>query len=360
MKLSDLIAYRTLLRRYQPEDVQNLIDQQLGPLVHAIDNSIIRFVTEEKNIHLGHTQIKSSLVLFQQYLQDLLQTIDDTVANMTPSYLARSYQLYDENMRRDTPDLILSRHIGISDDMQEYIRGRVKLFTDWRRSGMVIRPGGERWIEDLVALDPLYLVDTHRELLEPSISRFTPEYQRRIRPYVIEEDFDRNLLADLPNAQMGFCLVYNFFNYKPFELVRQYLAEIFDKLQPGGRLFFTINDCDRAGGVDNSERCWMCFTPGTLISVLVQTLGYEIQQTCEIDAACTWFEVKKPGEFQTLRGGQNLARINWRGSNVDNASNTQYNQRQQQKIIKQAQKLNIDTDLPLHEIQKLIKERNIP
>lgn len=357
MKLSDLIAYRTLLKQYQPRDISGILDQQLGPLVHAIENSHIRFVEDESAIHNAHADINTSLLRFDQAMVNLLGTVNDTIDTMTPAYLARSYQLYDENMRRDTPDLILSRRIGLDADVESYIRGRIKLFTDWRRAGMIIRPGTESWIEDMVALDPLYLVDTHRELLDPVISKFTPEYQRRVRPYVIGEDLNQALLTDLPNGQIGFCLVYNFFNYKPFELVRQYLSEIFDKLQPGGRLFYTINDCDRTGGVDNSERCYMCFTPGLLVSAITETLGYQILQTYELDAACTWYEAIKPGEFSTLRGGQNLARINWHQDSVDTMAEPAYTKRQQEKILKQAQKLNLDTALPLIELQKLIRER---
>lgn len=357
MKLSDLVAYRSLLRKYQPMDITGVLDQHLGPLVHAIDNSHIRFVDAESNIHRSHKAIRHSIQQFDQAIADLLDNIEESIAGMTPAYLARSYQLYDENMRRDTPELILSRRIHPTSEVQDYLNGRIKLFTDWRRAGMIIRPAQESWIADLVALDPLYIVDTHRDLLDPSISQFTPEYQRRVRPYVLDEAIDHPLLQDLPNNQIGFCLVYNFFNYKPFELVRQYLQEIFDKLQPGGRLFFTINDCDRAGGVDNSERSWMCFTPGSLVTAITETLGYQILQTYHIDAASTWYEVQKPGEFQTLRGGQNLARINWRGSTVDTVHQVAYTVRQQEKILKQARKLNIDTDLPLTEIQKLIGER---
>jgi len=357
MKLSDLIAYRTLLRRYQPSDITGVLDQQLGPLVHAIDNSHIRFVDAESRIHQTHDAITTSLTDFDQAMQGLLAIVEGNIASMTPGYLARSYKLYSENMRNDTPELILSRRIMLTADLDEYVRGRLKLYTDWRRAGMVIRPADNTWIQDLVALDPLYVIDTHRELLEPAIKSFTSEYQRRIRPYVIDEDLDRPLLTDLPNAQIGFCVVYNFFNYKPFELIRQYLAEIYNKLQPGGRLFFTINDCDRQGGVDNSERSYMCFTPGALITPLVQTLGYNIDQTCELDAACTWYELSKPGEFHTRRGGQNLARINWRGNTVDTASAKQYTDKQLNKIVKQASKLGIDTALPPEQLQRLIEER---
>lgn len=357
MKLSELIAYRTLLRRYQPRDVAGTLDQQLGPLVHSIVNNHVRFVAAESRIHQAHDAVMASVAVFDQAIHDLLEVVEQNIVSLTPGYLARSYKLYSENMRNDTPDLILQRRINLTAELDAYVQSRIKLYTDWRRAGMVIRPADNIWVRDLVALDPLYMVDTHHQLLDPAIQNFTVEYQRRIRPYVIDEDLDRPLLTDLPNNQIGFCVAYNFFNYKPFELIRQYLAEIYNKLQPGGRLFFTINDCDRAGGVDNSERSYMCFTPSGLITPLVQTQGYHIDQICELDAACTWYEVSKPGEFQTLRGGQNLARINLRDKTVDTDTQMQYTDKQLNKLTKQALKLGIDPALPPEQLQQLIEER---
>jgi hypothetical protein len=101
----------------------------------------------------------------------------------------------------------------------------------------------------------------------------------------------------------------------------------------------------------------MCFTPSSLITPLVQTLGFVIHQTCEVDAACTWYEVQKPGEFTTLRGGQTLARVNSREAPVDIPQESQYTSRQQEKLLRQAQKLGLDTSLPWHELQRLITER---
>ena len=101
----------------------------------------------------------------------------------------------------------------------------------------------------------------------------------------------------------------NFYHYKPIEIIKVYLAEIYNKLKPGGTVAFTFNNCDYASGVKLVERKFMCYTPGTLIMSWSNDIGYDLVQTYRIDSAFTWVELRKPGALSSLRGGQSLARI---------------------------------------------------
>ena len=116
-------------------------------------------------------------------------------------------------------------------------------------------------------------------------------------------------MPTLPQGQFGFVLAYNFFNYKPLELIKRYMTEIYSKLRNGGILAFTFNNCDLAGGVANAERCFMCYTPGGLIRSLAESIGYEIHQYRQLDSANQWLEIRKPGKLTSLRGGQTLVTV---------------------------------------------------
>lgn len=317
MKLSELIAYRALLTEYDPADIRSTIANRLDPLFYVVDSSVIKFTEAERQLHDTYDQLSAIQQQLAKDVKNLKRELQAAIDSMTPGYLTRSYQLYDEHMKLDSPDFILDRRITVSQESRDYITGRIKLCTDWHYSGMVIHPGRESWIPDLVALDPLYLVDTHRDLIDPAVSQFREEYQRRLRCYVIEEDFDREILANLPDDQIGYCLVYNFFNYKPFEMVRKYLTEIHKKLRPGGRLHMTINDCDRPGGVELCEKNFMCFTPAGMILSVAESMGYRLSHVYHVDAACTWIEMYRPGDRPSLRGGQTLAKIMSRPTPID-------------------------------------------
>jgi hypothetical protein len=174
---------------------------------------------------------------------------------------------------------------------------------------MILHPGTESWIHHMVSNDPLYLVDESHDLLEPTMLQFNELYQRRLRPYVIREDRDQNILWQLPNNQFGVVLAWNYFNYRPFELIRQYLTEFYAKLHPGGKLLMTYNDCDRWPGVLAVESSAGLYTPGSLIRSFAESLGFEQTFIYHNNGPWTWVEFSKPGEWDSLRGGQALAKI---------------------------------------------------
>jgi SAM-dependent methyltransferase len=174
---------------------------------------------------------------------------------------------------------------------------------------MIIRPGRDTFIEDLVPMDPLYLVDHHQDLIQPSVSKFTPEYQRRLREYVITDRTDQPIMAALPQGQFGLVFAYNYFNWKPIEMIEKFLTEIYQKLRPGGALIFTYNECDNWYGVGAVENAWMCYTPGSRIQTIARNLGYKIIKQYTGDGNIAWFEMRRPGEVRSLRGGQVLAKV---------------------------------------------------
>ena len=91
--------------------------------------------------------------------------------------------------------------------------------------------------------------------------------------------------------------------------MRAYLTEIYQKLRPGGVMAFTFNDCDRAGAVKNAENFFMCYTPGSMLQSLCESLGFVMRYRYDVDAATTWMELEKPGIKPSLRGGQALAEL---------------------------------------------------
>lgn len=309
MKLSTLIAYRNLLDSYIPSDIHMHVGQKLDPVMHVIQHHEVKFPADLQDLVDQRKAIDENLEGFYNKLQLLRKNLQDIINTIEPRYLLESYQLYEEMYKSDEPDYILGRRLDFDADTISYLRGRIREHSDWHRAGLIIRPGREDWVEDLVGLDPLYLVDHCQELLGPAQLKFNTEYRKRLRLYQIHEDRDKPILNQLPDNQFGFCLVYNFFNYKPFEIVRTYLKEIFEKLSPGGVLAFTINDCDQAGAVELCERHFMCYIPGSMLIAVAKSMGYIVRHSYNLTAAATWFELEKPGKFKSLRGGQTLARV---------------------------------------------------
>jgi SAM-dependent methyltransferase len=276
--------------------------------MHMVQNSvqIEQFADQLKT---QQETIQKNFERFEQLLDQLKQQIKKLIAQQEQPWFVESYRLYECEMCYETAEYILKRHSPISTESRITLQTRLLNYTDWQYAGMVIRPGLETFTYDMVSLDPLYIIDESYELLEPTIVKFPAQYQRRLRPYVINERQPDPILIKIPDGQFGLCLVYHLFNFRPLEIIKRYLIEILQKLKPGGILVMTFNDCDREQAVMLVEQHFACYTPGYLVKDLVVSLGYEILYSWHDGGPSTWLELRKPGTLTTVKGGQSFAKV---------------------------------------------------
>lgn len=310
MKLSEIVAYLNLLDTLDVQDEAVEATRRLAAVLHVVSNHAVQVNTCSQDLEQCFDSVKSGLDEFESVLGQIKQRLTQLVHEHEPAYLTESYRLFDQEMRHDSPQYILTRRLGGVDALaREKLEYRLKNLTDWRLPGLIIGPRTENFIEHMVPMDPLYVVDTHEDLLSPAVRGFHPDYQRRLRQYVVNEYVPRPILNELPGGQFGVVFAYNYFNYRPMEVIRRYIQEIASKLRPGGSFIMTYNNCDRAHGIGLVERHWMCYTPKRLIVESAVESGLELVSAADEAGDLSWIEFVRPGEIETLRGGQSLAKI---------------------------------------------------
>jgi hypothetical protein len=309
MKLSDFVAYKMQLDNLSSRSAQRDVELGLGKITHLVGTQSIQLSNFKQQLDTQYNEINQHIDQFEIQLNELKQSIKLQIELEEKYWFQESYRLYDQEMRNDSAEHILNRRPVLDDETENLLRVRVQNYVDWQHSGMIIQPGLEKFVEDMVGYDPLYLVAQQHNLLVPAFDRFPEEYQRRLRLYTVRDELDREILEKVPNEQIGLCLVYNFFEFKPFEIIRKYLTEIYQKLKPGGTLIMTFNDCDRDKAVKLAEQRYACYTPGAMIQQFVATVGYNQIFSWNNNGPTTWLELRKPGALTSLRGGQTLAKI---------------------------------------------------
>ena len=309
MKISELAAYRETLESLKLTQSETVLTGEMDAAIYFVKNNSIAESITASALEISRKCAIDAVQDFNDHVDKILAGLLQEIQTLEPAYLSRSYHLYHAASMHDSVDTILNRRLSMDAAMQSHIQSRVQAHSDYHHAGMIIRPGLEHWIEHMVACDPLYIVDTSHDLFRPVKEKFNDQYQARLRYYAIRESSERPMLAALPNNQFGFVLAYNFFHYKPFEIMRAYLQEIYQKLRPGGILGITFNDCDRQGAVRLAEQMANCYTPGRLVIAACESAGFVIEQNDRIDAAVNWVEMRKPGHMASLRGGQTLAKI---------------------------------------------------
>jgi hypothetical protein len=308
MKLSSIVGYLNHLDTLGVESAV-VVNAELAKISYVIQDNQIQFAQLSDELLATQVQVKMYLQQYDQTLHKIRQAVQELIKQNESVYFENSTNLYHSMQENETPKYILQRIRTIDPAKKLQLRSRLQTHTDWKYPGMVIRPSHSPWVEDLVALDPMYFVDTHEDLISPATSQYPPEYQRRLRRYVIDEFTDQPIFEKLPQQQFGLVYGFDYFNFRPLEVIKKYLLEIFGLLRTGGTFFFNFNDCDQQGGVALTEHCFSCYTPARLIYEYAEQVGYEIVRQETIDAASTWVELKKPGLLTSIRGGQCLAGV---------------------------------------------------
>lgn len=309
MKLSVVVDYLNLLDTLNIDQESQEATRKMAAILHVVLDHEWQQQEISQSLSGLFVEFKNSLANFDTVLSKLRQQIQHHIKIREPEYYQASSHLYNVEMLYETVDYILQRRLRIDGESDVKLRSRLRNLSDWRLPGMIIRPATESYVEDMVPLDPLYLVDEHADLLQPCMNKFTQEYQKRLRRYVINDRAPINVLGDLPNNQFGLIFAYNYFNYKPQEVIAKFLSELQSKLRPGGSLIMTYNNCDRAHGVGLAEASFMTYVPKTLVLQHAATAGLEYVSDHDGERDVSWIEFVKPGTITSLRGGQTLAKI---------------------------------------------------
>ena len=301
-KLSELVNFKTQLDLMSTNALRDTNNLELDKITHLFSLENYNNLLDQRKL-----DIQKSFDAFELELEKLKNIVKQEISVLEKPEFQKSYILYEGEFGNSAEYILNLRKHKIPNP--ELFQARLSRYIDWQHSAMIIRPGIENFIDSMVALDPLYLVDLSHDYLAPALSKFNSQYQNRLRTYTVKEDLDQEILGQIPNDQFALCFAYNYFNFRPFEILKKYLDEIYQKLTPGGVLVMTFNDCDRASAVQLVENFYCCYTPGYLVRDLAVSMGYEIEYSWNDPGPTTWLELKKPGRITSLKGGQTLAKV---------------------------------------------------
>ena len=346
MKLSNIVQYLNQLDTLSVKDAMAASIAEVTKITHTVQHSQVQIKDLAADLISIQEDLTTSLSQYEEKLKQLRAGVQTLIEQTEPEYFAESTTRYQGGMRFDTPDWILKRTRQLDADTTNLLQDRLNSYSNWQYPGMVIRPVQSPGLESLVAFDPLYLVDTHEDLLAPVRSLFTSEYQRRLRYYVIGEYTSTDIFVNLPQKQFGFVYAFYYFDFKPLEIFQKYLDELFALLRSGGTFLFSFNDCDQWRAVGSAEHHFHCYTPGRLILQHARNVGYEVVHVHSDLSGTTWVEIKKPGVLDSIRGAQALASV-FKKANpvpevVDKSLTDLYNELDLDMLIELARVLKVD------------------
>lgn len=306
MKLHDIVELRESIK-----DAYNL-DSINKEFESIIDNLLIiqSKCNEDYAYKIGRAlqairHVHSNLTLPMLQFNDINQVISGDLQEATEKFRLENYQ---DELNYARPEKIREiRNLYIPEGVGEIINGTIGLYVDWRYPGLEIGCRDGEFTKHLVGCDPLYITDVHQEFLDSTMNSHTAEYQRRLRPYLIQNSD----MSKLPVGQFGFVFSWNFFNYLSLDSMNKYLTQCFELMRPGGVIMFSYNNADLASPAAYADSYFMSYAPKSELIPLCEKIGFEVISTTDIEPAISWAELRKPGDLKLVKAHQVLGEIKW-------------------------------------------------
>lgn len=213
------------------------------------------------------TRILPYVDLHQQYTQQLLncKAEIDSIKNSIDAEIKIiadivSHPAYCYDKLKITP--ATRQNFVLTDLLMDELVVRTGLPDIWKYPTCCINVQALQVVEQVMAGDTVYLVDVESELLSAAVANFTPAVQQRTRTHQIDNWHDltfeqyisntpnRNRWG-LPKQQMALVVVYGIFERYNLGAIDDALPKLKQLLRAGGKLLFTVNNADCAGGAGN-------------------------------------------------------------------------------------------------------------
>ncbi len=310
MKLSELIRLKDAMDGIHGDNMRdeakrnNIILASIRKTFGEHDERIENYKDEIQNTI---EQVNDSVNQMLNTRSKFMAYLDTEIKIQTELQITHDNKYYEQMpVKFKTADYVRKfQQMKIEDDTKKVVLSRIGNYMDWRFPGLEIGPGDGEWTRELVASDPLYIVDYNDEFLSSTKANFNEQYQRRLRAY---KNMGKGLLM-LPQEQFGFVFSWNTFNYMSLESIQQYLADIYHVLRDGGACIFSYNNGERYECARRSEENIMSFIPKTILVDIIKGYGYIDIRTYDYESTVSWVEFRKPGELTSQRGGQTLGKI---------------------------------------------------
>lgn len=309
-KLYDLVKFKNYLKdNLNQFDLQIVLEEKL------------QFINKSKKIFPEHFEYFDKKINEYTKLtaqnKKIIDEINDELSELNNDIDATADSMFDNDEYREffgevhftNPDA--QHELMVSDELQSWINSSITQYSDWHYPALQINPRHKKWIDSMVANDPLYLTHHSLTTIKDMIQAYPSLYQNRLRLYKI---VNRNF-SKLPQEQFGFVLCWDNFNHLSLDKIEKYIREVWKLLRPGGFFTFSYNNCDLEETVYKVECRGGSYASTRRLTKLFDEIGYEIVELRDIktedafNAYISWATIKKPGNRSTVKASQALAQI---------------------------------------------------
>ena len=187
-------------------------------------------------------------------------------------------------------DLIDKRNENISLEFIELVKNAIQRYSDWRFAGCVLYPADEKFVQDMIACEPLYVVtnnDVSINRIKDKLNNFY--FANRLRLY--------DSLENLPLYGTGLTVCLNHFEYIPLDEQGDILSQVYHVTLPGGKILVTYNDCDQRQSLEHTLEGHRFYSTKELLLGKAYSIGWNVLSSETTNGLWQYAILQKEGQL---------------------------------------------------------------
>lgn len=254
---------------------------------------------------INHSDLKSCENKLKNALEEYLTVVRQfegklnfTVYSNKKDYIKQSEIIYKENIEKMLfeEELIWAKNWPPKSVELENFHNNIINYCNWQYGGLIIGAKDSPVLESVVATEPFYMIERFDGYLNLLKERFHPDFIRKVKYYLVED------IKKLPNNSLGLIVVFNEFNFIPWNITANLLNELSKKLIAGGKLIFNYNNCNTLKGFTNFENSYMVYTTPDMFDNALKNYQLSCIQKYDSDLEAFSFLIyQKAGQKQLIK-----------------------------------------------------------
>ena len=183
MELRNIIKYKQLIESLDDIGLRKNINKQLIDVLTDLNTHEFDSDNLKENIAENHLEVLKNLEDMSDNLNKFREKLQQLVNDLEQPYYEKSKDIYKMNLAQSTQEKMdrqVYKDLLHNESSRQLLKDRIGLYVDNRYSGLHIAPGYGEITDQLVGLNPLYLMDDSVDMFKEIKGWREPQYQKQL------------------------------------------------------------------------------------------------------------------------------------------------------------------------------------
>jgi len=303
VKLSEIFERYERIKQLDSHLPKEVMLSYINNYNQQIEN--LKFIESQELKNL-EKDLLDKINLYLELTVKIQNKLKTTIDSNQREYLEINKKIWKTNLEKMTffEHLIWEKLWPPTEIEFQYFISQIKQYNNWQYPGLVFGAKTSSILKSLVGLEPIYIVERYSEYFNLHKEKFPSSFAKKLRCYNLDN------IHLLPPNSIGISVVYNEFNFLPWNITSHILTKLAKSIKPDGILIFNYNNCDTARGFKEFETWSMTYTTSKMFTDFLSKYDFTlINKYTSSRETFSFMTLKKNGHVPLIKKSPSIGYV---------------------------------------------------